>query len=384
MESVSDLRRAPRIPTARIVRCAFVMIAARLGSLNALEQNFHRRFWEKFLDGPTPSADTIGRVVDLIPLEEVRALQKRTYAKFRRNKIPLGSIGGMWVLVLDGHESHVSSKRKCTCCLERTVKTAKGERKEYYHRHVLALLLTTYGGFLLDVEAQRSGENEVAAARRLLERTLAEHPRAFDIVVADALYAQAPFFNFLLDRGKHAMAVLKHKGRHLRVDAESLCAHSPCRSISGQKFRAKIWDVEGLETWEAVKTPVRVVRSVKRQLTGEEEEEERNWCWVTTAPSSRLSTEAVWEIGHARWCVENQGFNELVNHWHADHIYKHGESAILCLHLLTMLAYNLFHAFYYRNLKPAFRRLHSMIDIGRDMMSELYQGADAPVATRSP
>jgi len=37
------------------------------------------------------------------------------------------------------------------------------------------------------------GENEVAAATLLLERTFLNYSRAFDIVVADGLYAQAPF-----------------------------------------------------------------------------------------------------------------------------------------------------------------------------------------------
>jgi hypothetical protein len=36
---------------------------------------------------------------------------------------------------------------------------------------------------------------------RLLTRVLAAYPRAFDLVLADALYAIAPFFNFLIDRG---------------------------------------------------------------------------------------------------------------------------------------------------------------------------------------
>jgi hypothetical protein len=36
--------------------------------------------------------------------------------------------------------------------------------------------------------------------------------RAFDLVLADALYAEAPFFNFLLAHGKHALVVLKDEG----------------------------------------------------------------------------------------------------------------------------------------------------------------------------
>jgi len=35
------------------------------------------------------------------------------------------------------------------------------------------------------------------------------YPRAFDLVLADAAYAEAPFFNFLLAQDKHALVVLK-------------------------------------------------------------------------------------------------------------------------------------------------------------------------------
>ena len=37
----------------------------------------------------------------------------------------------------------------------------------------------------------------MAAAHRLLARVLETYPRAFDVVLADALYATAPFINFL-------------------------------------------------------------------------------------------------------------------------------------------------------------------------------------------
>jgi hypothetical protein len=46
---------------------------------------------------------------------------------------------------------------------------------------------------LLDLEPQRAGEAEPATVLRLLERALAAYPRAFDVVLADAYYAVAPF-----------------------------------------------------------------------------------------------------------------------------------------------------------------------------------------------
>ena len=55
-------------------------------------------------------------------------------------------------------------------------------------------------------------------ALRLLARVIPAYPRAFDLVLADALYAKAPFFNFLLARGKHALVVLKEERRNLYQD----------------------------------------------------------------------------------------------------------------------------------------------------------------------
>ena len=47
----------------------------------------------------------------------------------------------------------------------------------------------------------------MAAVRRLLERVLAAYPRAFDVVLSDALYATAPFVNFLLARLRSCAAL---------------------------------------------------------------------------------------------------------------------------------------------------------------------------------
>jgi hypothetical protein len=127
----------------------------------------------------------------------------------------LPDIYGLGVVALDGHESHASYLRHCSGCLQRTIHTAGGDRIQFYHRQVTLMLLTgALPGreavwLLLDHEPQRSGEEEVETALRLLARVISAYPRAFDLVLADALYAEAPFFNFLLAHGKHALVVLK-------------------------------------------------------------------------------------------------------------------------------------------------------------------------------
>jgi hypothetical protein len=203
-------------------------------------------------------------------------------------------------------------------------------------------------------------EDEVACGMRLLTRVLAAYPRAFDLVLADALYATAPFFNFLIDRGKHALVVLKDERRNLCQDAAGLFAHFPPQRAERRGRDCQWWDFPDLGSWPQVKVPLRVVRSletysVRRQLDKTLTQETSDWVWVTTLPSQQAPTARIVAWGHQRWDIENFGFNELVNGWEADHIYKHDAKAIEALLLLMFLAYNIFHAFIGLNLKHQLR-----------------------------
>ena len=94
---------------------------------------------------------------------------------------------------------------------------------------------------------------------------------------------------------------------------------------------------------------------------------------MTTLSKRQASTRAVVELGHSRWKIENEGFNELVNRQHGDHVYKHHPQAMLVFCLLAMLCANVFLAFYRRNLKPPLRNTVSMLHIARQIAAELYQ-----------
>ena len=355
------------------------MILARLGSLNALEQTRTSRFWSQWLDGPIPSADTVGRVSSLTDCDTIRAGIHEVYARLKRNKALEPPWHGLVLLLLDGHESSASYRRCCPSCLQRTVHTAGGDRVQFYHRNVTAQLITKGPHFLVDAEPQKAGEDEVATAIRLLDQVVQNYPRAFDVVGADALYAQAPFFEFVLERGKDVLTVLKDDRRNLLQDAQGLFEYMEPTQIQDGSHQRCTWDAEGFRSWPSLNRPVRVVRSretttVRRQLNEQEETLVSDWVWVTTLSSSRASTNAVLDLGHSRWDIENQGFNEAVNQWHSDHAYKHDPIAILAFWLLTMLAINVFRAFYLRNLKPQCRQRSSMLHIARCLAAELYQG----------
>jgi len=375
---LQDARLEPRIPTQRIARGGLVMLLSRLGSFNALAQTRASGFWQKWLEGRMPSADTMGRVCQgITDVSPVRSGIKEMYCRLKRLKALEPPGHGLMLAVFDGHEMHATQRQCCQGCLKRTLKTRHGERVEYYHRLVTMVLVGRNVCYELDAEPVQAGEDEVAAALRLFDRVVQAYPRAFDVVAGDGLYARADVLNHIKSRGKDVIAVLKDEQRILLQDAQSLWPGMSPTVYESNSVRHECWDLEGFKTWPQCHHPIRVVRSqetrtIKRQLDKQPQTQQADWVWVTTLSRMRASTKAMVQLGHARWTIENQSYNELVNRWAANHVYRHHPVAILFLWLMLQLAVNLFAAFYRRNLKPAIRKRYDTLQIAQFIKAELY------------
>jgi hypothetical protein len=375
----------------RVTKDVLLTLLTRSGSLNAFEQIGDSDWLRKFLGGARPSADTVGRVWDKVAPDLIRKVIHWIYDRLKRNKALAAPGHGLIALAIDGHEQHDTYNRHCCGCLARKIGTGENERVQYYHRNVTAQLIFRDWRFPLDAEPQRPHEDEVACAIRLFERVVASYPRAFDVVVADALFAKSPFFNKILEHNKDVIVVLKDDRRDLLQDADSLFAGKvpTCVFTNEKGTLVEAWDATDFQSWPQVKQNVRVVRTretkkpVRQQLDGElKQPPVSSWTWVTTLAKQRASTRAAVDIGHSRWSIENEGFNELVNHWFADHIYKHAETAILNFWLMTMVAYILFRAFILRNLKPVVRKGKTMLHFARRIAAQLYGSIRMPAGSR--
>ena len=322
---MTDTRKRPRIATSVVIRGALVMMLARLGSLNAAEQTRKSPFWRRWLSGELPSADTVGRVCQLAGVQTIRDVNHQVYTSLKRAKALVPPAHGLVMAVFDAHESHASYRRCCDGCLQRTIHTKHDDKIQYYHRAVTCQLVAADLAMLLDAEPIRTGEDEIAAVLRLFDRLVDLYPRAFDVVAGDGLYARSDFFNHVRSGGKHALAVLKDERRDLLQDARGLCEHTEPLTKKTDRVSRQCWDFEGFTTWPQCRYPVRVVRSletrqVRRQLDQQLEELVSDWFWVTTLPKVTAPTGTVVQLGHGRWTIENQGFNETSTRWHPDHV----------------------------------------------------------------
>jgi hypothetical protein len=241
----------------------------------------------------------------------------------------------------------------------------KGEEVvQYYHRGVVFYLVGFRTAIALDVEMLQPGEGELTAAQRLLPRVVQSYDRFFRVVLADALFFNAPFFNLCLSLGKQVITVLKDEDRVLFQDALGVFSLTAPQVWEEPNQKIRAWDAEGFTTAEGIQVPLRVLRTEEvitrrhRDAKGWiQNNETHHWEWVTTLPTAQLSTRLLWQIGHGRWEIENDLFHTLATHWSLDHCFRHEPTAILNFILTLFIAFVLLQSFYLGNLKPQ-RRAH--------------------------
>ena len=110
---VSDRREKPRISTAAVVKSSLVLFWARLGSINAWEQVGRARFWKRWLEEPTFSADTLGRVHAALHAKGLRQGLHDVYERLKRT-CRIFTAWGSWF-------STVMKVTPVTCVIARAV-----------------------------------------------------------------------------------------------------------------------------------------------------------------------------------------------------------------------------------------------------------------------
>ena len=352
--NLTDARAFPHIPTAAAFAGVLTLFATRRGSLNGLEQDLRIPARLQGLVGAQPpSVDSISRIYALMDSQPLRQLLCDIAHQLKRNKA-LTSHEDWYVAAIDGHEFFSSRKRCCPHCQRRTLTVDGQPVTEYYHQGVVCHLIGQSLALVLDVELLRPGEGEETAAKRLLERVFAHYPRFFDIVVGDALYFDAPFINFCLDRHKHVIVTAKGDQRLLLRDAQGLFCQQPPGCWVDKKARRTVryWDEEGFTSCEGVKRSLRVLRTEetvghRERIAGQwqETEEVTTWCWATTLSKTQLSTRGLWRCGHGRWDIENDCFDTLATHWGWNHCFKHAATAIVNFLLTSFIVSALLQSF---------------------------------------
>lgn len=361
------------------------MFAARLPSFNALLQLRRSPALNRWLGTRSlPSAKQLAIMSQSVEAAPLRQCLGSIMGRLRRNKV-LRPRHGLMLAAIDGHETHSSYKRCHQQSLRRELAVNGEKVVQYYQRFTVFQIIGEGFYFLLDLEPVLPGEDEVASAMRLLARVLANHPRGFDVLTCDAIYLRPSMVGMLRAANKHFVAVLKENQPELLDEARRLLPARPPETFRlpkspGRSLR-QVWlrQADGFTT-DSIETPLRVVHAREtgtriESVAGKRLETpvETQWYWATTMPASLNPARAVFEFGHNRWRIENEGFNELVSHWHSRHVFHHHANSLLVLWLVMFIAHAVFHCFL-RNLQPALRHAHTVIHHAAKITADLYTG----------
>jgi len=310
------------------------------------------------------SHDTFGYASNRMHPERLQRAARFINRKLKRGKaFEASKEHGLLVVSLDANEQFCSDHRCCEDCLTREVvcKDAQGnevQKTQYYHKQVYAQLSGPRLSVILDVEPMRPGEEECAAALRLLRRMRRTYgPRFFDLVVVDSWYTNGPFLKTVSQElGWPVVAVLKQERYDIHQEALALTQGQPTQVVERgegpHQRRVEIWDVPSLRFSDTYTDPVRVIRvreswteRTQRGKAWETVQKEQNWIWVVAGDLDGYDGAAIRDLGHLRWKIENNAFDELTQHWHLTHVAHHQPVAVEALLWIKLIAFTLFHAF---------------------------------------
>lgn len=361
-------RQHPRHAWGKVFAALLLGSAAQLRSLMEIEAAC-RRGWLRRRVGAI-SDNTLVYAMDHQDPAQIFALGCAVARRLKRN----GLLGSRWargyvVAAVDGLEICHSYRRCCPACLERRVERKVGGRietaVEYYHRLVMVVVVSGRLPVPLGLRFQRPGESEVACALALLEDLIAGLGRRyFDLLVADALYLQAPFIRRLDELGLRWVISLKNNQPDLAATAERLMAGPPQASEPLPDGRLDYWYLPELY-WPAADRTVAVLKSIRhcarrhtvirdKKLSAARQrqtaEEVTTHYYATNLELGLIPPLFVYQLGRSRWRIETEVFQTLTVDCHLKHAAAHRPTALPIWTIIRVLAYTLSLLFYHRQV----------------------------------
>lgn len=130
---------------------------------------------------------------------------------------------------------------------------------EYFYRSVVCMIIGKSPHVILGQEMLKprdgSGkdEGELTGGKRLIEQLKKRHGHFADVIVADALYLNAPFINTLKENGLEGVIRLKDERRMIFQDAERLFKQDEGkRHLSGKGKRRLKYGIFLVLRWKGV------------------------------------------------------------------------------------------------------------------------------------
>lgn len=260
IKGLSDERKRKSIPLFNIVMPVLIFLMLQYESFHTIfsaPESMEKQL-KNCIRGKIPKVDAVRDLLSRIDPKEIEEIHAQTIDVLKRNRVfREGTIGGYVAAGIDGMELFSSTKKSCPDCPSR--KNGTGKTK-YFHRSVVCMTVgksphVIFGQEMLKPrDGSEKDEGELTGAKRLIRHLKKRHGHFADVIVADALYLNAPFINTLKECGLETVIRLKDERRLLFQDAESMFQRDEGRkrSFRKEKKSIEVWDLSGFEidfTW---------------------------------------------------------------------------------------------------------------------------------------
>ena len=209
---VVDHRQKPQIPLGDVLGSAFAMFSLKDPSLLAFDQRRPDANLRKlYCLGQVPSDTSMREILDPVDPEFLRSMFLDVFRALQRGKglEPFVYLDGFYLLALDGTGYFSSTKVHCDCCLEKVNKST-GE-VSYSHQLLGAAIVHPDRREVIplapepicNADGANKNDCERNAAKRLLAKIRAEHPKLLFLVIEDGLASNGPHIEEILSHGMH-------------------------------------------------------------------------------------------------------------------------------------------------------------------------------------
>jgi hypothetical protein len=220
---------------------------------------------------------------------------------------------------------------------------------------------------------QKNGETEVRCSLSLLQDLLDRLGRRFlDLLVADALYLQAPFVREVEGLGLDWAINLKENQPELLAEAQRLTAEPAPHRPSLDQDELQLWHAPEVY-WPVADRSVRVVKTVRtkrknrirvglndagrRRPQKEMVAEQSTNFYASNLELGSIPPVFVHQLGRSRWVIDTEVFQTITTDGHLKKpsVHQGRGQALIVLTMIRVLAFTLTLVFFHRQVRSHFR-----------------------------
>ena len=290
-----------------------------------------------------PSDNQIRTIIASIQSEQFSDVFKTYLCRLQRGK-HLKKFG-FEGKAIDGTQYHTSEDISCPDCL---VKKKSNGKVEYSHTALQAIICHPDRKQILPLMPEPINQHdgdakqdcEINAAKRLLPKLRAQHPRMDFIWLADSIYATAPFISMIHDHDEEYIFRIKQGDHKYLYECLKAAPYQSHKSVTGDTTIAYRW-YEDIPLNKSCTIKVTVIKAYV--ITTNKDGKQNSTIagvWATNLAVNESNIIKITKAARARWKVENQCFNALKNSgYELTHNWGHVKGESFNFYILTMIAF---------------------------------------------